>query len=49
MEMSKLIPELAQRFELSFADPNHDWTVHNNWLVSLLACLQIVYIAYTYQ
>ncbi len=33
MEMSKLIPELVLRFDISLANPNHDWTVYNDWFV----------------
>ena len=33
MELSKLIPELVLRFDIRFADPNHDWTVHNDGFV----------------
>ena len=33
MELSKLIPELILRFDVSFADPKHDWTVHSDGFV----------------
>ena len=33
MELSKLIPELLLRFDISFAEPNHDWTVHSDGFV----------------
>ena len=33
MEMNKLIPELVLRFDISTAEPDCDWAVHNNWFV----------------
>ena len=33
MELSKLIPELVMRFDIGFADPNHDWTVNSDGFV----------------
>ena len=30
MELDKLIAELVLRFDISLADPNHDWTVHED-------------------
>ena len=33
MELSKLIPELVLRFDIGFADPKHDWTVHSDGFV----------------
>ena len=33
MEMNKLIPELVLRFDISTAEPDYDWTVHNDWFV----------------
>ena len=30
MELDKLIAELVLRFDISLADPNHDWTVHDD-------------------
>lgn len=33
MELEKLIAELVFRFDISIADPAHDWTVHNDWFV----------------
>jgi hypothetical protein len=33
MELEKMIPEFVLRFDVSLADPNHDWTVHNDGFV----------------
>ena len=33
MELSKLIVELVLRFDISLADPNHDWTVYSDGFV----------------
>ena len=33
MELSKFIPELLLRFDVSFAEPSHDWTVHSDGFV----------------
>lgn len=33
MELEKLVPEIMLRFDVSLADPAHDWTVYNDWFV----------------
>ncbi|MCJ1322910.1 hypothetical protein MMC15_008260 [Xylographa vitiligo] len=33
MELSKLIPELVLKYDITLADPRHDWTVSNGWFV----------------
>ncbi|KAL8829801.1 MAG: hypothetical protein Q9191_001804 [Dirinaria sp. TL-2023a] len=33
LELSKAIPELLLRYDIEFADPKKDWTVHNDWFV----------------
>ncbi len=33
MELEKVIAEIVFRFDVSIADPGHDWTVHNDWFV----------------
>ena len=33
MELSKMIPELILRFDVSLADPNYGWTVHSDGAV----------------
>lgn len=33
MEIHKLIPLLVLNFDFAFANPDHDWTVHNDWFV----------------
>ena len=33
MEMMKIIPELVLSFDLSFAYPLKEWSVHNDWFV----------------
>lgn len=33
MEMNKLIPELALRFDFEMAEKDAEWTVYNDWFV----------------
>ncbi|MCJ1389798.1 hypothetical protein MMC18_002655 [Xylographa bjoerkii] len=33
MEVSRLVPELAMRFDFEFEDPAREWTVYNDWFM----------------
>lgn len=33
MELEKLVAEFVVRFDISLADPEHDWTLRNDWFV----------------
>ena len=33
MTMNKIIPEIVLHFDVALADPQHDWTLHNDSFV----------------
>ena len=33
MELSKLIPELVQHFDIKLVHPEREWTLYNDWFM----------------
>ena len=33
MGMNKILPEIVLNFDIALSDPQHDWTVQDDWFV----------------